>query len=272
MYQGLDPRTRPLRWLLFSAAVAIVLLGTGGTALDTATSLLRDEYERLPWYATRIAALLSYLALSASVIYGLLLSTKVLDRIAHRAVSFTLHQDLGSIGLALALVHAAMLMIDRSVPYSPTELLIPFSGPYRPIWVGVGQLAIAITIVVVASFYLRKRTGQKTWRRIHYLSFLAFLGATIHGIMAGSDSGSAWAALGYLLAITLVAFLLTYRLLLAVLERRAVPPRAMPRSGPGLDERAAPGPLGPRRPIGASALAPLNPPDPGVQPDGSYGM
>jgi hypothetical protein len=72
--------------------------------------------------------------------------------------------------------------------------------------VGAGQLAMAATIIVVASFYVRKRTGQKTWRRLHYLSFL---GATVHGVMAGSDSGAIWAALGYVLSITLVAFLLT---------------------------------------------------------------
>jgi DMSO/TMAO reductase YedYZ heme-binding membrane subunit len=241
MYQGLDPRTRPLRWLLFGAAVTIVLLGTGGTALDTATVWLRDEYERVPWYLTRTTALLSYLALSASVLYGLLLSTKLLDRIAHRAVSFTLHQDLGSIGLALALVHAAVLMIDRSVPYSPTELLVPFSGMYRPVWVGIGQLAMGATILVVASFYLRKRTGQKTWRRIHHLSFLVFLGATIHGIMAGTDSGASWAALGYLMAITLVAFLLTYRVLLAATERLVGPRRPTPRPDPGLERSVSSG-------------------------------
>jgi hypothetical protein len=44
--------------------------------------------------------------------------------------------------------------------------------------------------------------------------------------MAGSDSGAAWASFGYLLAITLVAFLLTYRLVLAATERRAMPGRA----------------------------------------------
>ncbi len=93
------------------------------------------------------------------MVYGLLLSTKILDRIAHRAVSFTLHQDLSSIGLALALVHAAVLMIDRSVPYSPLEVVVPFSGPYRPLWVGVGQLTLALTLVVLLSFYVRKRIG-----------------------------------------------------------------------------------------------------------------
>ena len=158
----------------------------------------------LPWYVTRISALLAYLALTASVVYGLLLSTKLLDRIAHRAVSFTLHQDLASVGLALALVHAAVLMIDRSVPYTPLEVVVPFIGPYEPLWVGMGQVALGLTIAVLVSFYLRRRIGQKAWRQLHYVSFLAFLAATVHGLMAGTDSGAPWAFAGYVAAIATV--------------------------------------------------------------------
>jgi DMSO/TMAO reductase YedYZ heme-binding membrane subunit len=220
MVQGLQPRTRPLRWTLFMAAAIITIAATGGAALDTFVGWLAHEHDRLPWYVTRISALLAYLALTASVLYGLLLSTKLLDRIAHRAVSFTLHQDLASIGLALALVHAAVLMIDRSVPYSPLEVVVPFSGPYRPLWVGIGQLALGLTIVVLFSFHVRRRIGQKTWRQVHYLSFLAFLAATMHGLMAGTDSGASWAFAGYLAAITSVSVLLAYRVALAARARR----------------------------------------------------
>jgi predicted ferric reductase len=220
MYVGLDPRTRLLRWTLFLGIVAIIIAGTGGAAIETLSGWLRDEYERLPWYVTRITALLAYLALTGSVVYGLLLSTKVLDRIAHRAVSFTLHQDLSSIGLALALVHAAVLMLDRSVPYSPLEVVVPFSGPYRPIWVGVGQVTLGLTLVVLLSFYVRKRIGQPNWRRLHYLSFVAFFGATAHGLMAGSDTGADWVYLGYLAMTAIVVFLFVYRVALAVAQRR----------------------------------------------------
>jgi methionine sulfoxide reductase heme-binding subunit len=220
MYVGLDPRTRLLRWSLFLGAVAIVIAGTGGAAVDAVSGWLRDEYERLPWYVTRITALLAYLALTGSVVYGLLLSTRILDRIAHRAISFTLHQDLSSLGLALALVHAAVLMLDRSVPYSPLEVIVPFSGPYRPIWVGVGQITLGLTLVVLLSFYVRKRIGQLIWRRLHYLSFVAFFGATVHGLMAGSDTGAVWVILGYLAMTTLVVFLFVYRIVLSLAQRR----------------------------------------------------
>lgn len=220
MYVGLHPRTRLLRWALFLGIVITVIAGTGDAALESASRWLREEHERLPWYVTRITALLAYLALTGSIIYGLLLSTRILDRIAHRAVSFTLHQDLSSIGLALALVHAAVLMLDRSVPYSPLEVVVPFSGPYRPIWVGLGQITLGLTMVVLFSFYVRRRMGQRTWRRLHYLSFVAFFGATAHGLMAGSDAAADWVFLGYLAMTAVVVFLFVYRVVLSVAQRR----------------------------------------------------
>lgn len=220
MSQGLNPRTRMLRWTLFASAAVIVIAATSGAAMDSVIGWITQEQDRLPWYVTRVSALLAYLALTASVVYGLLLSTKILDRIAHRAVSFTLHQDLAAIGLALALVHGAVLMIDRSVPYSLLEVLIPFIGPYQPLWVGIGQIAMGLTVVVLFSFYVRRRIGQRAWRQIHYLSFAAFLAATVHGIMAGTDSGEAWASTGYLAATTVVVFLVTYRVVIAAAGRR----------------------------------------------------
>ena len=221
MYQGLQPQTRLLRWTLFVTAAVIVLAATGGAALDAVVGWLSLEHDRVPWYVTRVSALLAYLALTASVVYGLLLSTKLLDRIAHRAVSFTLHQDLASVGLALALVHAAVLMIDRSVPYTPLEVVVPFIGPYEPLWVGMGQIALGLTIAVLVSFYLRRRIGQKAWRQLHYVSFLAFLAATAHGLMAGTDSGAPWAFAGYVAAVAAVTFLLAYRIVMAMAARRA---------------------------------------------------
>jgi len=226
-YRGLDPRTRPLRWLLFAAAVGVVLVLTGRGALDAAGTWLTAEQDRLPWYATRLLGLLAYLCITGSVIYGLLLSTGILDAIAHRTVSFTLHQDLSAIGLGLALVHAAMLTLDHSVPFTAVQVLVPFSGPYRPLWVGIGQLGLLLTILVVASFPLRRRMGQRRWRTLHYVTFLVFLAVTAHGLMSGTDTAAPWAFWGYLLATATVVFLTGYRIVLSIAARHA-PPAARP--------------------------------------------
>jgi hypothetical protein len=160
--------------------------------------------------------------------------------VAHRPVSFTLHQDLAGIGIALALVHAAVLMIDRSVPYTPFEVVIPFAGPYRPLWVGIGQLTMGLALVVMLSFYVRKRLGTRAWRSIHYLSFAAFVGATVHGLMAGSDTSAGWVYAGYLTLTVVVVFLATYRIVLAVGARKGGPDKLDP---------AASKPRGQRRPV-----------------------
>ena len=99
-------------------------------------------------------------------------------------------------------------------------MVIPFIGPYQPLWVGIGQIAMGLTVVVLFSFYVRRRIGQRAWRQLHYLSFVAFLAATVHGVMAGTDSGEAWASTGYVAATTVVVFLVTYRVVMAAAGRR----------------------------------------------------
>ena len=220
-FVGFDPRTRALRWVLVSVALLFVLAGTVPTAAGYLLDWARAEYLSLPWYVTRTSAVLAYLALTGSVTYGLMLSTGITDRVAHRAVSITLHRDLAGIGLALALIHAAVLMLDRSVPYTPAEVVVPFVGPYRPLWVAFGQLALAGSIVITVSTYIRGRIGHRAWRAIHKIAFLAWAAATVHASMSGTDSGVTLLALMYVAAAALVTGLTTTRVVLALFMRRA---------------------------------------------------
>jgi predicted ferric reductase len=250
-HRGLDPRTRPIRWAGFLLATAAVLLLFGGPASRVVTDWLTMEQDRLAWYAIRSLGILSWAALTGSVIYGLLLSTGILDAIAHRTVSFALHQELSAIGLGLALVHAALLTLDSTVPFSIGELLVPFAAPYRPVWVGLGQLGLYLTVVIVASFSVRRRIGQRTWRRLHYLTFLIALAATAHGVMAGSDSGAAFAMPMYGTALVTMVGLTAYRIAIAMRDRGVAP--------------------APPRPATRPVLPPSSPPKSGVERVGTNG-
>jgi predicted ferric reductase len=220
-FRGLSPATSLTRWGLAGIAIGIALGATGPAALRSLQEAVAAGASSLPWQWSRLLAFGAYVALTASVVYGLLLSTKVLDAIAHRPITFALHQDLAAFGLGLAGVHGALLGLDRSVPMSIAQLAIPFAAPYRPVWVGLGQLAFWIAVVVVASFYVRRRIGQRAWRLLHYATFLAFAGATAHGLGSGSDTATFGRWL-YLVATAVVAFLFVYRIASAVLGRSAV--------------------------------------------------
>jgi sulfoxide reductase heme-binding subunit YedZ len=228
-FRGLDPRTRLVRWGLFAVAIGIVLGATAPTAVRELRIAFEVNRSSLPWVIERMFAFLAYFAMAGSVVYGLLLSTKILDAIAHRPITFTLHQDLASIGLGFAAIHGALLGLDKSVPFSLAQIAVPGLAPYAPLWVAAGQVTFYLMLVVVGSFYVRRRIGQRAWRLLHYLTFLAFVGATAHGLGAGTDSGSAWAWWIYVGATVAVMFLFIYRVVLSVASGRdrSATPRAL---------------------------------------------
>jgi hypothetical protein len=219
-YRGMDARTNLVRFGMPAIAAGIVL---GATLPGAVSGILAADPASLPWLFERLFAWMAYIATTLSVVFGLLLSTKVLDAIAHRPVNFTLHQDLAAAGLGMAGLHGVLLGLDASMPFSVTQMVVPGLAPYSPLAVGVGQVSLYLMLIVTASFYLRRLIGQRAWRTLHYVTFLAFAGATAHGIAAGTDSGRAWAQWIYLGAMTVVAFLLAYRVAISVaarLERR----------------------------------------------------
>ena len=223
-FRGLDPRTAAVRWSLPAIGVGIVLGTTGPTAARYTADAVLAGSVNLAWYLERLTAFLAYLAIAGSVVYGLLLSTKLLDAIAHRPVSFALHQDLAAFGLGLGGIHGALLGLDHTIHFSLADLAIPFASPYRAAWVGLGQVAFYLTLAVVLSFYARRRIGQRRWRLLHYATFLVFVASTAHGVAAGTDSATGWAWWTYVGASAVVAFLLTYRVTLSTAGRLASSP------------------------------------------------
>jgi predicted ferric reductase len=241
-YRGLPPVVRVALWVAVAAAIGIVLAAALPVAIGGLSSAIAATPGKLPWYATRVTAFLAYLAIAGSTIYGLLLSTKILDAIAHRPVTYALHQDLAAVGLGLAAIHGVILGLDSTIPYSFTEMLVPFASPYRPVWVGIGQLAFYVTALVIASFYARRRIGQRAWRLLHYATFLAFVGATAHGILAGTDTATPWAFAIYVTATVAVVFLTTYRVIVSISASRER------RAATGIGTRESGSPLAVRRP------------------------
>ena len=248
MYRGLPWPVRIAGWIGLAVAVGAVLGATGPTAVARVREVAAIQPGLLAWYSVRALGFLAYLVVAASVLYGLLLSTKILDTIAHRPVSFALHKDLAIVGLILAALHGMLLIFDHSFNFTPRSILVPFASPYSPITVGIGQLTFYASAVVTASFYVRRHIGQRVWRVLHYVTFLAFIGATFHGIASGSDTGSGWAFWVYLVPTTASVFLLTYRIVVSVATR----------VGRSRDRRAGiSAPLGPMRgPLDRPGAAP----------------
>jgi sulfoxide reductase heme-binding subunit YedZ len=219
-YRGLPTPVRVGLWAMSSVILGIVIGTTFPAAMRELGATLAFAPGKVAWYAVRATGFLAYFAVAGSVAYGLLLSTKLLDAIAHRPISFALHKDLALVGLALSCLHGLLLLGDQTFAFTPVAIAIPFASPYAPVAVGVGQLACFLVAIVTGSFYVRRQIGQRGWRLIHYLTFLAFIGVTVHGIASGSDSGALWARLAYLVPTTAVVFFVAYRVVVTLAGRR----------------------------------------------------
>jgi DMSO/TMAO reductase YedYZ heme-binding membrane subunit len=164
------------------------------------------------WMFSRATGLLAYVTLSMDVILGLLVSTRSANRLVPRGQLVDMHGLLSPLTLALVLAHGGVLLVDSYVRFDIIDLFVPFASSRWPLAVGIGALAGYLVLVVHLSFGLRKRIGTVMWRRLHYLSFVAFVLVTIHAIAVGTDRANPWFAAIYVALLLVVASLVGLRI------------------------------------------------------------
>ena len=187
-------------------------LGAGLGAVVSSVSL-SDVSNQVFWYVSRAAGLTAYLMLFVNMVLGLAVKTKVLNSLLARWRSFDLHQFTALLALGLLALHVFSLLGDQFVGFSVPQLFVPFASSYRPLPVTLGIIALYALAVITVTFYIRDRIGQKAWRSIHYVSFVAFYVALLHGVYSGTDSVEVWAKLMYFASGLVVALLTTWRFL-----------------------------------------------------------
>jgi predicted ferric reductase len=168
------------------------------------------------WYMTRSAGLMAYVLLWFSTVWGISVTSKALDPLLNRQTAYNFHEFLSLLALTFTGLHVIVLLFDHNEPFSLAQVFVPFINVYRPFWVGVGIIATYMALAAAITFYLRGRIGYKKFRAIHYVSYLAFFGVAIHGVMAGTDTPLTVTRIMYLGTTLSVVFLTVYRILTAM--------------------------------------------------------
>jgi sulfoxide reductase heme-binding subunit YedZ len=171
------------------------------------------------WFVSRAGGIVAYVLLWLSTVWGLMLSAKGLSGWVPKPVAYAVHNIASWLALGFAAVHALALLGDRVVPFTSAGVVVPFASDYRTFLTGLGTLSFYIGVLVSATFYW-KRLSHRTWHVIHLLSYVMFVGVTIHGVMLGTDSGTWIMRAVYLMAAGSVVFLTMYRILAAGSSRQ----------------------------------------------------
>jgi sulfoxide reductase heme-binding subunit YedZ len=178
------------------------------------TLALASASPKAYWYLTRGTGAVALVLLTVSVLLGVLGSLRFSagPRWPRFAIE-TLHRDVSLLVLVVLVVHIITSVLDSFAPISITESVIPFTGTYRPLWLGLGALSFDLLVALTVTSLVRRRLGYRVWRSVHWLAYASWPVAVLHGLGTGSDTKVWW-----MLALTLVCVI---TVLMAVWARLA---------------------------------------------------
>ena len=170
------------------------------------------------WYLTRASGIIAWLALTATVIWGILLSTKAFPNRRRSAWLLALHRWLAGMMLSFLAIHLVSLIADSYVSFGLADVAIPYASDWKPGAVAFGVVAMWLLVAVQLTSLAMRRLPRRLWRIVHLLSYVAFWLTSMHAAFAGTDATSWLYRGGAAASILAVAWALMYR----VANRRAV--------------------------------------------------
>ena len=187
------------------------------------------------WFVARSSGIIAWALLTLSVVWGLLLSTKVsATRIAARKLRpawiLDLHRHLGGLAVIFTAIHLIGIAADSYVTFGWADIFVPMASEWKPGAVAFGVVSLYLLVAIEATSLAIRRLPRTAWRWVHRTSFVLYATATYHGILAGTDAGNQWFRVASWISIVVVV-VLTVRLLV-VLRRKSVSDRRRPVDSP----------------------------------------
>jgi sulfoxide reductase heme-binding subunit YedZ len=141
----------------------------------------------LIWVVARSTGTAALVALVLSVLSGMALRSGALAWLSHNRGVRAVHDLTSVLWLPLAMAHVIALLLDPYAKIGVADLVIPFLVPYGSFAIGLGTISLQLVVVVVVSTWLRSKLTHQGWLAIHRLSYIAFVAAFAHGLLAGTD-------------------------------------------------------------------------------------
>jgi len=145
------------------------------------------------WYLGRGSGLVCLVLLTVVMVLGILTRSRRRPSGLTTANVARLHRNAGLLGVVFLAIHVLTLLADPYAQLRLLDLVIPFEGAYRPLYLGLGTVTLDLLAAVMVTSLLMRRVGAKTWRAVHWLSYACWPTAFLHGLGNGSDTDRSWA-------------------------------------------------------------------------------
>jgi predicted ferric reductase len=168
------------------------------------------------WYATRAAGLVTLVALTASVLLGILTAGRFTSANWPRFVTQGLHRNISVLVLAFLALHVGTTVLDTYTSIPLAAAFLPLASSYRTAWLSLGAIALDLLVALFLTSLVRNRLGYRSWRRVHWLAYACWPVALAHGLGIGTDGSTTWVVVLTLACIACVGAAAAWRLTTAV--------------------------------------------------------
>jgi DMSO/TMAO reductase YedYZ heme-binding membrane subunit len=143
---------------------------------------------QVPWYVARASGIVAWALILLTIVWGLLLATKVLGRKPGPAWLLSLHRYLGALAVVFVGVHVGAIFLDSYTSFGVTDVLVPFTGSWHPLAVAWGIVGMYLLAAIEITSLLRHKLSNRAWHAVHLLSYFLFATTTVHMLTAGTDA------------------------------------------------------------------------------------
>jgi methionine sulfoxide reductase heme-binding subunit len=144
------------------------------------------------WLATRATGVTAFLLLTAELVLGIAGWARFSTPSLPRPVSAGLHRNLSLLAVAFVAAHVLTTVVDGYAPIGWVSAVVPFTSPYRTLWLGLGAIAADLLLAVLITSLLRARLGYRAWRAVHWLGYACWPVALWHALGTGTDARLPW--------------------------------------------------------------------------------
>ncbi|AHF06117.1 ferric reductase-like transmembrane domain-containing protein [Desulfitobacterium metallireducens] len=170
------------------------------------------------WQMIRFSGIGAYILIAIGICTGILSSMPGLKpAIKGKLIKF--HRSMTHYGMVIGLLHGVITIIDPYMPFSWSEILIPFTAQHSPFLNGLGTLSAYGLLLLVFTSDFRHKIPNKVWHTLHIFSYPTFFMTFIHGFVLGTDTSVPEIRMMYLISMVAVVFLGFIRFIIGSSEK-----------------------------------------------------
>ncbi|MEV5877336.1 ferric reductase-like transmembrane domain-containing protein [Streptomyces sp. NPDC052101] len=169
------------------------------------------------------------------MLWGLLLSTRVLGGRTAPSWLLDVHRLLGGLAVVFTGLHITGLVMDKWVHFRCADVLVPMAASYRPGAAAWGVVAFYFLAAIQITSLLKSRIPEALWRWVHRTAFAVFVLGTVHTFTAGTDAGGPLVRWSAAVIAGAFVFLVTYRIAAGHRITKRTPAVTTPRPGRGFN-------------------------------------